>query len=201
MESSKRTPAVLASTPNLIALALLLLAFSLPVMAQEDYSGFSWKDLNGQSHTLADYKGKVVVLNFWATWCVPCQHEMPMFADVQKHYAEKGVQLLGASVDDDKSQPKIGPFAQKNKIPFPLLIAANTDQMQKLGLGEAIPATVFIDQDGKISARVLGELDKGDLKHRLDWMLGEHKGNEPQAFVDGFKKKKGGNGSISPPKF
>ena len=75
MESSKRTPAVLASTPNLIALALLLLAYSLPVMAQEDYSGFSWKDLNGQSHTLADYKGKVVVLNFWATWCVPCQHE------------------------------------------------------------------------------------------------------------------------------
>src|SRR5690242_16618382 len=157
MESSKRTPAVLASTPNLIALALLLLAYSLPVMAQEDYSGFSWKDLNGQSHTLADYKGKVVVLNFWATWCVPCQHEMPMFADVQKHYAEKGVQLLGASVDDDKSQPKIGPFAQKNKIPFPLLIAANTDQMQKLGLGEAIPATVFIVQNGKISARVLGE--------------------------------------------
>ena len=104
-------------------------------------------------------------------------------------YMDKGVVVLGASVDDEKSQPLIQPFAEKNKIPFPLLVGATTDQMKQLQLGEAIPATAFFDADGNLIARVLGELNKSDLQNRLEWMLGNHHGKAPPAFVNGFQKK------------
>jgi hypothetical protein len=108
---------------------------------------------------------------------------------MQKKYQDKGVVVLGASVDDEKSQPQIQPFAEKNKIAFPLLVGATTDRMQELQLGEAIPATAFFDADGNLIARVLGELDKSDLQNRLEWMLGKHHGKAPAAFVNGFQKK------------
>jgi thiol-disulfide isomerase/thioredoxin len=149
----------------------------------------SLRDTHGDTQDIGRYRGKIVVLNFWATWCVQCQHEMPLLAEMQKKYEEKGVIVLGASVDDEKSQPLIQPFAEKNKIPFPLLVGATTDQMQQLQLGEAIPATAFFDADGKLIGRVLGELNKSDLQNRLEWMLGKHHGKAPPAFINGFQKK------------
>jgi thiol-disulfide isomerase/thioredoxin len=149
----------------------------------------SLRDTQGNIQEINKYKGKIVVLNFWATWCVPCRHEMPLLAEMQKRYQDKGVVVLGASVDDEKSQPQIQPFAEKNKIAFPLLVGATTDQMQELQLGEAIPATAFFDVDGNLIARVLGELDKSDLQNRLEWMLGKHHGKAPAAFVNGSQKK------------
>jgi thiol-disulfide isomerase/thioredoxin len=146
-------------------------------------------DTHGETQEVSKYKGKIVVLNFWATWCVPCQHEMPLLQEMQKKYEDKGVVVLGASVDDEKTQPLIQPFAEKNKIPFPLLVGATTSEMQQLQLGEAIPATAFFDADGNLVARVLGELNKSDLQNRLDWMLGKHHGKAPAAFVNGFEKK------------
>jgi thiol-disulfide isomerase/thioredoxin len=149
----------------------------------------SLRDTQGNIQEISKYKGKIVVLNFWATWCVPCRHEMPLLTEMQKKYQDKGVVVLGVSVDDEKTQPQIQPFAEKNKIAFPLLVGATTDQMQELQLGEAIPATAFFDADGNLIARVLGELDKSDLQNRLEWMLGKHHGKAPAAFVNGFQKK------------
>jgi thiol-disulfide isomerase/thioredoxin len=150
----------------------------------------SLHDTQGNTQDLRKYKGKIVVLNFWATWCVPCEHEMPLLAKMQKKYEDKGVVVLGASVDDEKSQPLVKAFAEKNKIAFPLLLGATTDQMQQLQLGDAIPATALFDRDGNLVARVLGELDKLDLERRLEWMLGKHHGKAPPAFVNGFQKKR-----------
>jgi peroxiredoxin len=118
---------------------------------------------------------------------------MPLLAEMQQKYEDKGVVVLGASVDDEKSQSLIQPFAEKNKIPFPLLVGASTDQMKQFQLGEAIPATAFLDADGKLIGRVLGELHKSDLQNRLEWMLGNHHGKAPSAFVNGFQKKKDDN--------
>src|SRR4051794_27268493 len=123
----------------------------------------SLRDVNGKPQSLSDYHGKIVILNFWATWCVPCRNEMPMLSKIQKKYQDRGVELLGASLDEDKTQPLISPFAEKYKIPFPLLLGATPEDLKKLNLGEAIPATAFIDGDGKVVGRVLGELDKSDL--------------------------------------
>jgi thiol-disulfide isomerase/thioredoxin len=161
-----------------------ILGFSGEAAAQ-----LSLRDTHGDTQDIGRYRGKIVVLNFWATWCVPCQHEMPLLEEMQKRYEDKGVVVLGASVDDEKSQPLIQPFAEKNKIPFPLLVGATTDQMQQLQLGEVIPATAFFDADGNLIARVLGELNKSDLQNRLEWMLGKHHGKAPPAFVNGFRKK------------
>ena len=165
-----------------------ILGFSGECVAQLSLS-LSLPDTHGNTQDVSKYKGKIVVLNFWATWCVPCQHEMPLLAEMQRKYEDKGVSVLGASVDDEKSQPLIQPFAEKNRIFFPLLVGATTDQMQQLQLGEVIPATAFFDADGNLIGRVLGELNKSDLQNRLEWMLGKHHGKAPPAFVNGFQKK------------
>ena len=170
---------------------LIGLTMAAPLVLAEDASpALSLRDSNGKQQNLSDYRGKIVVLNFWATWCVPCRNEMPMLSKIQKKYHDKGIELLGASLDEEKSQPLISPFAEKYKIPFPLLLGATPEDLKKLNLGEAIPATAFIDADGKVVARVLGELDKSDLEHRIEWMLGNHRGSEPAPFVNGFNKKK-----------
>jgi hypothetical protein len=93
--------------------------------------------------------------------------------------------VLAASVDDERSQPLIQPFAEKNKIPFPLLLGATTDQMQQLQLGEVILRCGW----PILSLAVLGELNKSDLQNRLEWMLGKHHGKAPPAFVNGLQKK------------
>jgi thiol-disulfide isomerase/thioredoxin len=158
--------------------------------AQELSPRLSWHDVNGNVQNLSDYQGKIVVLNFWATWCIPCQHELPILAEMQKKYGNKGVALLGASLDDDKTQGQIEFLAKKDKIRFPLLVGATVDDMRKLNLGETIPATAFLDETGRVVGRVLGELDKSDLQHRIEWRLGNHRGSEPPEFVDARNKKK-----------
>jgi len=163
----------------------------------EGTAQLSLPDTHGNIQDISKYKGKIVVLNFWATWCVQCQHEMPLLGEMQKKYEDKGVIVLAASVDDEKSQPLIQPFAEKNKIPFPLLVGATSDQMKDFQLGETIPATAFIDAEGHLIARVLGELDKSDLQKRLEWMLGKRHGKMPPAFVNGFRKKQAPDGTPS----
>src|ERR1700758_5133394 len=180
---------VLKSTGRIAAVAFVLL-LGTREFAGQDAGQLSLRDTQGNTQDLAKYKGKIVVLNFWATWCVPCQREMPLLAKMQKKYEDKGVVVLGASVDDEKSQPLVRAFAEKNQIGFPLLLGATTDQMQQLQLGEAIPATAFFDADGNLVARILGELDKSDLEKRLEWMVGKHHRQAPPAFVTGFQKKR-----------
>ena len=169
----------------------LLLSFLTAARAEQSIANLSWRDTKGDVQSIGRYKGKIVVLNFWATWCVPCRHEMPMLSEIQKKYGDRGVVVLGGSVDDVSTQVKIQPFAQQEHISFPLLVGANSDQMKQLQLGEAIPATAFFDADGNLVSRVLGEMNKSDLQHRIEWMLGKHHGKEPPAFVNGFHKKAG----------
>jgi thiol-disulfide isomerase/thioredoxin len=180
---------------------VLLLSFLVPgrVKAQELVGKLSWHDTRGNLQTISDYKGKIVVLNFWATWCVPCQHEMPMLVEIQRKYANKSVVVLGGSLDDRSTQSKIQPFAEKDSISFPLLVGVTTEQMKQLQLGEAIPATAFFDAQGSLVGRVLGELNKSALEHRIDWMLGKHHGKEPPAFVNGLHKK--ADSACGPPVF
>jgi thiol-disulfide isomerase/thioredoxin len=176
---------------KLVSILILFLPVSLALAADDQPSAatLSWRDTQGELQSISRYKGKIVVLNFWATWCVPCQHEMPMLAEFQRKYSDQGLVVLGASVDEASTQPKIKPIAIKDNILFPLLVGVTTDEMQQLQLGEAIPATAFFDADGKLVGRILGELTRSDLQHRIEWMLGKHRGKEPPAFVNGFRKK------------
>jgi thiol-disulfide isomerase/thioredoxin len=89
-------------------------------------TALSFNDLSGKSHSLTDYRGKIVVLNFWATWCLPCREEMPMLSKLASGYADKEVVFLAVSIDDAQSQPKIPRFLEKTKIALPVFTGATT---------------------------------------------------------------------------
>ena len=160
--------------------AIVLLA--TPAFAQDLRPTLELRDLSGAQHSLEEYRGKIVVLNFWATWCLPCKYEMPMLVDLQNRYPDRIV-VIGASLDDKETQKRIPKFIARHKVQFPVWIGADTSTLTRFGLGNSLPATAFIDRDGSVVGRVLGELKKSDLLPRVEWMLGERAGPAPKALV------------------
>ncbi len=158
-----------------------------------------FQQLDGTSVNLDAYRGKIVVLNFWATWCVPCKEEMPLLVDLKKKYGDR-INVIAVSVDETQTAMKIPDFARKYKMDFPIW-RGDTKLAESFGLGEAVPATAFIDENGKIVGRVLGMLDKHDLSHRVAWMLGDRSGKEPVELVNSINKSPKPSDSPPPPPF
>jgi thiol-disulfide isomerase/thioredoxin len=140
-------------------------------------------DTDGKKVHLKDYRGKIVVLNFWATWCGPCKEEMPMFVAVEREWGAKGIVFIGASLDERAGQKAIPEFVKKFQIDFPIWKGATGDDLGRLEMGEAVPATAFLDEDGMIFARVQGEIKKDELVERLKWITGDRKGPAPNPLV------------------
>ncbi len=149
----------------------------------KSYPELSLKDLSGTKHSLSDYRGKVIVLNFWATWCGPCREELPMLNVLEKQYAAQGVAFIEASLDDKNDQNKIPAFLSKAGVDFPVWVGADADTIKKLGLGKIIPATLILDRDGKAVSRLLGEARHDELVARLDWILGDESSAPPAPVV------------------
>jgi cytochrome c biogenesis protein CcmG, thiol:disulfide interchange protein DsbE len=122
---------------------------------------FTVKDLKGREISLSNYSGKVVFLNFWATWCGPCKAEIPDLIQAYKQYKDKGMEIIGISVD--RISPKsVLKFAEKYKINYPVVMS--TDKIQKdYDPGPYIPTTIIIDQEGKIRHRHIGYMNKETL--------------------------------------
>jgi peroxiredoxin len=129
------------------------------------------KDLFGADVSLGQFKGRIVILNFWATYCVPCRKEMPDLAAIQNEFAALGVQVIGASTDEVGDRPKVLQFIRETKVNFPIWMGAGSADMQRFGLGEALPGTAIIGRDGKIAHVISGVVDPADLKKRIDAML------------------------------
>ncbi|MBA2502171.1 MAG: TlpA family protein disulfide reductase [Pyrinomonadaceae bacterium] len=129
------------------------------------------KDLFGAEQRLSQYKGRIVVLNFWATYCVPCRKEMPDLAAIQNEYAALGVQVIGASSDETAERAKVLQFIKETKINFPVWLGATTADMTRFGLGAALPGTVIIGRDGRIVKVISGIINRVDLKKQIDEML------------------------------
>jgi thiol-disulfide isomerase/thioredoxin len=130
------------------------------------------KDLFGAEQNLTGLKGRIVVLNFWATYCLPCRKEMPDLAAIQNEYAALGVQAVGASADEAADRPKVLQFVKETKINFPIWMGASTADMVRFGLGAALPGTVIIGRDGKIAKVISGIVNQAELKKQIDLLLG-----------------------------
>jgi len=155
----------------------------------EKPASLTLKDMQGAKAKLSDLRGKVVVLNFWATWCGPCNVEMPMLVQAAKSYSGKQVAFVGASVDAAETQNKIAGYVQKLGIEYPIWTGATDDDMKKLQMGNVVPATVFLDADGIVRARILGQMRLGEIEERVDWLLRNQEGNAPPAVVRHLDEK------------
>jgi thiol-disulfide isomerase/thioredoxin len=113
---------------------------------------FSFKDIDGKKVSLSQFKGKVIILDFWATWCVPCKEEIPGFIELQKKYGDRGLQIVGVSVDDTMSQAKT--YAAGMKMNYPVLLAEGKEDILKAyDPIKGIPVSIIIDRDGRIATR------------------------------------------------
>lgn len=165
------------------SVTLMALAAALALCADAPKVDLTLQDASGQKVRLRELRGKPVVLNFWATWCIPCNDEMPMLVEMEKAYAARGVVFIGASLDDAKTKAKIPAFVAEHKIGFPVWYGASSDDLDKLKLGVAVPDTVFVDAEGHIVARILGQARADEVKERLEWLIGNKSGTPPQAVV------------------
>ena len=130
-------------------------------------------DLSGIEQRLSAYRGRIVVLNFWATYCVPCRKEMPDLAAIQNQYAALGVQVIGASADTVADKAKVLRFIKETKLNFPVWLGASAADMTRFGLGSALPGTLIIGRDGKIVANIAGLIKPSELKRHLDRLLAQ----------------------------
>ena len=125
-------------------------------------------DLKHRRLDLRAYRGKIVLLNFWATWCAPCQHEMPRFVAWQTQYGPRGLQMIGISMDDDPSA--VRNLYKKLKLNYP--VAIGDEQLGRLYGGVlGLPLTFLIDGQGKIQAQYQGEADLNSIQEQLKPLL------------------------------
>ena len=141
--------------------------------AQQAAPSLKLYDLKGVPHKLEDYRGKPVLLNFWATWCVPCAAEMPLLSEMQKQYQGKIV-FIAASIDDEDVKPQVEAFIKKHQgEALTVMMGATLDSLEDFGVNQGMPGTVFLDSEGKIVDRFTGALKRPYLEQELRKLAGE----------------------------
>jgi thiol-disulfide isomerase/thioredoxin len=144
----------------------------------QDAPDVTFKDLQGKDVRLADLKGKVVVINFWATWCEPCQIEIPWMIGFQEKYADKGFTLLGVAMDDE-GKSVVGPYVEKTQFDvdgkkmvmnYPIVIGSD-DLSSKFGGLIGLPTTVVLGRNGKVHKRFLGLVSHDELEKEIKELL------------------------------
>jgi len=133
--------------------------------------GVSLPDTNGKEQALGQWKGKVLVVNFWATWCVPCREEMPEFVKLQRELGDRGLQFVGIAIDDPA---KVRQFAAELGLNYPALIGGYgaVELSKSLGNGVgALPYTLIVDRSGSISRKQLGPIKTADLRDIVGQLL------------------------------
>jgi peroxiredoxin len=130
---------------------------------------FTLKDMNGVDVKLSSFKGRIVLLNFWATWCPPCKVEIPDLVELQKQFGDDLV-ILGVSIDDTPEQLK--PFAAEYHVNYPLLVGKDRDDVQEAYGGTwALPSTAIIGRDGKIARKHTGIMSKEQFESEIKALL------------------------------
>lgn len=140
-----------------------------PASAKPANLGFTVKDMNGKDVNFAQFKGKVILLNFWATWCGPCTAEIPGFVELQSQY-RKDLVILGLSVDDPVE--KVRPFAAKYKMNYPVLIGLGRDDVQDAyGPVWGLPTSFLIGRNGLVCKKHMGIASKDQIEKEIKSLL------------------------------
>lgn len=140
-----------------------------PAASRNLAPGFTLKDSNGQNVSLSDYKGKVVLLNFWATWCGPCKVEIPWFVDFEQRYKDRGFAALGVAMDDEGWEV-VKPYIAENKVNYRIL-GGNDSVVQLYGGVDSLPTTFIIDAEGKIASTHIGLVSKSVYENEIEQLL------------------------------
>ncbi|HKW29006.1 MAG TPA: TlpA disulfide reductase family protein [Verrucomicrobiae bacterium] len=130
---------------------------------------FALTNLAGKTVRLSDFKGKIVLLDFWATWCAPCQEEIPSFVQLQKQYSGRGFTVLGIALDDDGAAV-VKPLAQKLDVNYPLVIG-DTQVAARYGGIQAVPTAFLIGRDGRILKTFVGPRSKSEWEQTIQRAL------------------------------
>lgn len=136
--------------------ALLGLFLLAPAAYSQTAPDFTLPDLNRQQISLSDYRGQVVVVDFWATWCGPCQVEMPHLQAIYDDLHERGVQVLAVSVDEARTASRVKPHIMSRGFTFPVLLDTSTEVVARYNPQMILPYVVVVDQSGKIVYRHSG---------------------------------------------
>jgi thiol-disulfide isomerase/thioredoxin len=156
-DTSTSTPADAAATTAML---------TCPADAKPANFDFTLKDVDGKDVKLSQFKGKVVLLYFWATWCGPCKVEIPHFVDFQTRYASQGLQIVGVSVDDTAEQ--LAPYIRDMKMNYPVLLGLGHDDMQDAyGPIVGVPVSILISRDGRMCATHTGLTSKDVFEREI----------------------------------
>lgn len=162
-----------------LALALVVAGCSRPSNAptselkpetqRKPAPNFSLKDADGKPVNLTDFRGKVVLVNFWATWCGPCEAEIPWFIEFEQKYKDRGFAVLGVSMDDD-GWKSVRPFVASHKINYRIVIGSEVVS-QQFGEINALPTSFVLDRQGRIATSHEGLIDKVDYQNEIVKLL------------------------------
>ena len=145
---------------------------------------FSLVTLQGKKVSLADYKGKAVLVNFWATWCAPCKLEMPWFEAFRKQYGPQGFEILGIDADPDVGKDVIAKTAAKTGVSYPILIGDDKATNAYGGI-DYLPTSFFIDRNGVVQEETAGLASKDEVEAHIKKIVASGAGGQTQAKLDG----------------
>ena len=153
--------------------AFLLLLVDRPTTRHPSHSyqapDFELSDLNGNPVHLSDFRGKAVVLNFWATWCAPCRREIPWFIEYQREYGPRGLQIIGVSMDDG-GRDAIAPFVRRAGINY-VVLQCDSQVRALYGGVDELPTSYYISRDGNVLAFVDGVISKSEVENNIKEVL------------------------------
>lgn len=159
--------------------AMMLLAAACPADAK-GVPDLKLKDLAGHAQRLSALRGQIVVLSFWATWCIPCRDELPRLSKLNEEFAGKNVHFVAVSIDEPKDRAKVGPYLAEQKIHLDAWVGGDAGLLERFGMGEIVPATLILDEQGQVVTRIMGEAREEDVRSRLDWLLNGRQGPAPE---------------------